>query len=80
MTVNELGIRLREMYETKGAKQKTMIHLFGVIYGAEMEKSGIKSIDVIRAAQLKESYSTEVRNGINLAQYVTLRDEYSGRF
>ena len=80
MTVNELGTKLREMYEAKDSNKTTMIHLFGVIYGAEMEKMGIKSIEVIKAAQMQESYVTEINKGIRLAQYVILRDEYSGRF
>lgn len=80
MTVNELGTKLREMYETKGANKTTMIHLFGVIYGTEMEKAGIKPIEVINAAQMSESYVTEINKGIRLAQYVVLRGEYSSCF
>lgn len=80
MTLNGLATKLREMYNTKGANKTTMIHLFGIIYGTEMENAGIQAIDVIRAAQLKESYRTEIRKGVNLARYVVLRDEYSGRF
>ena len=80
MTLNELGVKLREMYETKGANKATMIHLFGIVYGAEMEKAGIKPIEVIKAAQMYESYATEINKGINLARYVALRDEYSDCF
>ena len=36
MTVIELGHKLREMYETKGANKTTMIHLFGAIYADEI--------------------------------------------
>ena len=80
MTVNELGGKLREMYEGKGSNKTAMIHLFGIIYGAEMKKKGIKPIEVIKAAQMPESYATEIYKGIHLAQYVALREEYAGRF
>jgi len=79
MTILELGNKLREMYETKGANKTTMIHLFGVIYANEMRNAGIKPIEVVKAAQLPESYQTEVNKGMNLSLYVDLKPEYKNK-
>lgn len=57
-----------------------MIHLFGIIYAYEIENAGITSIDVIKAAQMPESYKSEVYKGIRLSQYVELREQYKNKF
>ena len=33
MTVRELAMRLKEMYENSSNEKTTMIHLFGIMYG-----------------------------------------------
>ena len=80
MTVNELGNKLRRMYETKGANKTTMIHLFGVIYSNEMREAEISPIEIVKAAQMHESYKAEVNKGMNLAKYVVLKQEYKDTF
>ena len=80
MTVLDLGNKLREMYETVGANKSTMIHLFGVIYADEMRNAGIKPIEVVKAAQMQESYQTEVNKGMNLSKYVDLKPVYKNKF
>lgn len=80
MTVNELGNKLRKMYETKGANKTTMIHLFGVIYSNEIREAGIVPIEIVKAAQMNDSYSTEVNKGMNLSKYVELKQEYKDTF
>lgn len=80
MTVIELGNKLKEMYETKGANKTTMIHLFGVMYADVMRNAGIKPIEVIRAAEMHESYQTEVNKGMNLSEYVDLKPQYNNKF
>ena len=80
MTVNELGNKLRKMYETKGANKTTMIHLFGVIYSNEIREAGIKPMEIVKAAQVNDSYSTEVNKGMNLSKYVELKQEYKDTF
>ena len=80
MTVNELAKKLRKMYETKGANKTTMIHLFGVIYSNEIREAGITSIEIVKAAQMYESYRAEVNKGMNLAEYVVLKQEYKDTF
>lgn len=80
MTITELGNKLKEMYETKGTNKTTMIHLFGVIYANEMREAGIKPIEVVKAAQMPESYQTEVNKGMNLSTYVDLKPAYHNKF
>ena len=80
MTVNELGNKLRKMYETKGANKTTMIHLFGVIYSNEIREAGIVPIEIVKAAQMNDSYSTEVNKGRNLSKKVELKQEYKDTF
>ena len=80
MTVNELGKTLKKMYELPGANKVAMIHLFGIIYGDEMRNLDIKPIEVIKAADMKESYFAEVNKGIKLSKYVELKDQYKKMF
>jgi radical SAM superfamily enzyme len=80
MNVVELGNKLNKMYNTKGAKKTTMIHLFGIIYAKEIHDAGVTSLEVVKAAQLHESYQAEVNKGINLSQYVELKSEYKNMF
>jgi hypothetical protein len=80
MTILELGNILKNMYETKGANKTTMIHLFGVIYADEIRNAGIKPIEIVRAAQIHESYQTEVNKGMNLSVYVDLKQKYKDTF
>ena len=80
MTIIELGDKLRQMYETKGAKKTTMIHLFGVIYADEMRDSEIKPIQVVKAAKMPESYQTEINKGMNLSKYLDLKPNYKNMF
>ena len=68
------------MYDTPGANKTTMIHLFGVIYADEIKKSGIKPIDILRSANMQESYQTEINKGMRLSQYVQLKPSYEDRF
>ncbi|MFU0784390.1 hypothetical protein [Clostridium sp.] len=80
MTVVELGCKLREMYEIKGANKTTMIHLFGTIYAEEIKAAGTTPAAVIKAAEMQPSYATEVNKGMNLAKYLKLKPEYEGKF
>lgn len=80
MDTLELGTRLKEMYETKGANKAAMIHLFGILYADEIRLSNIRPEDVVKAAGLNDSYKSEVRKGINLATYVDLKEKYKNKF
>lgn len=76
MTLLELGNKLKAMYSQKNVNKVAMIHLFGVIYAEVMRSENIKSTEVVKAAQIPESYVTEVNKGISLSKYVTVREEY----
>ena len=80
MTVNQLGLQLREMYSLEGVNKVAMIHLFGVIYGEAMRRENIKPIDVLKVAQMPVSYVTEVNKGINLSYYVEVKEKYKEIF
>ncbi len=71
MTLNELGIKLREMYENapKG-DSVAMIHLFGIKYAREIEKNNIVKKDIIEKSGISSSYLTELNKGMKLAKYV----------
>lgn len=72
MTINELGKELKKMYETAPEKEQVIfIHLFGIKYGAIINKNNYSANDIIKASGLKESYKTEVRKGVNLSKYVS---------
>lgn len=80
MTCMELGKKLREMYDIKGANKSTMIHLFGIIYADEIRNSDLTPVEIVKAAQLPESYKAEVQKGMNLSMYVDLKPEYKNYF
>ena len=80
MTSIELGSKLKKMYESKGVNKTTMIHLFGVIYADEIRNARITAIEIVKAAQMPESYQAEVNKGISLSRYVDLKIEYRGIF
>lgn len=80
MTALQLGLKLKEMYETDGVNKTTMIHLFGIIYADEIRNAGIKPIEIVKAAQMPESYSTEVNKGMNISKYVELKSVYFNKF
>lgn len=80
MTVIELGNKLKSMYEMNEQNKVAMIHLFGVIYADQIIKNDIKPKDIIKAAQMRESYATEVSKGIKLSKYVELKNQYKNVF
>ena len=72
MTLEEAGQRLREMYSTAPyGEQVAHIHLFGIKYADELE--GLANVDIVRQAEMYESYGTEVAKGRRLAKYVRLK-------
>jgi hypothetical protein len=71
MTLNELGIKLREMYENapKG-DSVAMIHLFGIIYAKEINNIENSKKEIIEVSGISKSYITELSKGVKLADYV----------
>jgi hypothetical protein len=72
MNIKELGGKLREMYTNapKGGAV-AMIHLFGIKYAEEINKSEHSKKDIVKASGISESYLTELTKGVKLAEYVT---------
>ncbi len=71
MNLNELGAKLREMYENapKG-DAVAMIHLFGIKYASEIKNCDYSKKDIIEASGISSSYLTELTKGVKLSDYV----------
>lgn len=74
MTKNELGRKLKEMYENAPVgDQVAMIHLFGVKYASIINDNNYRATDIVRLSGINKSYATEVSKGIRLAKYVKVK-------
>ena len=73
MTVNELAMKLKEMYESSDGEKTTMIHLFGIMYASEVKECGYTPKDILKIADMPESYQTEISKGIRLSKYVEVK-------
>lgn len=74
MTIKQLSDKLHEMYSGAGrGETAAMVHLFGIKYADEIKKSGESMKAIAKAADIPESYGTEIAKGVKLAQYVTIR-------
>ena len=74
MTLNELSSILRYMYDNAPeGDQVAMIHLFGIKYVNEIRQSGYTPKDIVKNADMKESYKTEISKGIKLSKYVVIK-------
>ena len=76
ITISELGNILKEMYSNAENKmQVASIHIFGIKYGKNIIQKAFKSLDIVKAAGINESYSTELEmakaNGVNVYHYLT---------
>lgn len=77
MTVEELGEILNDVYlNSPDGEAVAMIHLFGIKYADEIRSEGYTASEIVRAAQLNKSYSTEISKGIKLAKYVVVKSDY----
>ena len=66
-TIEELGAVLNEMYSNAEDKmQVASIHIFGIKYGKNIIENEFKATDIIKAAGLYESYSTELQKALNI--------------
>ena len=75
MTLNELGFKLKEMYENapKG-DAVAMIHLFGIKYAAEIKNNEISKKEIIEVSGISSSYLTELTKGVKLSEYVVSKN------
>ncbi|MFT0878873.1 hypothetical protein VRZ08_20075 [Rhodopseudomonas sp. G2_2311] len=72
MKISELANELREAYEASEDGNKVVsIHLFGIRRANELEGQSCKDIAVL--AGIPHSYATEIRKGMKLAPYVSMR-------
>ena len=73
MTLEEAGIKLREMYDaTPNGEQVVHIHLFDIKYANQL--GSLINKEIVRQAKMKESYGTEMAQGRKLAKYVHLKE------
>lgn len=76
MTELTLGKVLKEMYRTAPrGRQVTSIHVFSIYYARTIEQERLQKKEILKNAGLPESYQTEVSKGINLADYVDVKEE-----
>ena len=75
MTLEELGLKLKEMYDNAPNKESVaMIHLFGIKFAKEINQKGYSKKDIIESSGIHTSYLTELSKGIKLAKYVVVKD------
>jgi hypothetical protein len=66
-TIQELGNILLEMYSNAEDKmQVASIHIFGIKYGKNIIEKDFRASEIIKAAGLNESYSTELQKALNI--------------
>jgi len=74
MTKQNLGLKLQEMYtNAKNGEKVVMIHLFGIKYANEIQNCDCSTKDIAVAANINESYGTEISKGVKLSKYVTIK-------
>ena len=71
MTLQELGLKLKDMYyNASRGESVAMIHLFGIKYAKEIMESNYSKKDIVAESEIPMSYLTELSKGIKLASYV----------
>ena len=74
MNKKELGIRLREMFDAAEHREKgVMILLFAVKYADVIECEKYAAQDILREAQLPETYIGGFNKGLKLSKYVVAK-------
>ena len=85
--IRKLAGILKQMYDhpeparwtrTGRAREKTMVHLFGILYAQEIRECGDSltptAQEIVQAAGIPPSYDMDVIRGLLLAEYVTVHD------
>jgi hypothetical protein len=74
MTEIELANKLNDMYFNAEKGEKVlMIHLFGIKYAEEILENRISTKEIAKAANINESYGTEISKGVKLSKYVIIK-------
>ena len=80
MTKDQLVAKLKEMREAGKAdrrgRQSAMGHLFGIIFDREIAASGSNAAEIAREAGVPGDGG--IRDGQNLAEYVTVKKSWRG--
>lgn len=77
MEVHELGCILKQMYNgCKYGEKAVMIHLFGIKYAEQIRNNKISIRDIVKIADIKESYIVEINKDINLSRYVEVKSQF----
>jgi hypothetical protein len=72
MNSKELSGALKRAYFGAAEREKAVsVHLFGIEYAGHLD--GHSLVEIVDGAGLNKSYAVEVRKGMNLARYVTLK-------
>ncbi len=74
MTKQDLGSILKEIYKSASEGEKVvMIHLFGIKYSEKIKECNCSTKEIAKAADIHESYGTEISKGVKLSKYVTMK-------
>lgn len=66
-SIQQLGAILYQMYSNaEDRMQVASIHIFGIKFGKNIIEKEFKAPDIIKAAGLNESYSTELQKALNI--------------
>ena len=81
MTKDQLVAKFDEMREAgkAGRRASAMGHLFGIIFDREIEAIGSNAAEISREAGLTGDNDAGIRDGQNLAEYVTVKPEIEER-
>ncbi len=72
MTVEQLIATLKNRYETADKRELALtVHLFGIEFSEHLDGQPVALI--AESATGHKSYAAEIRKGIRLAKYVTLK-------
>ena len=75
MTIYELGKELKKMYNNAPTGyQVANIHFFGVVYAEIINENNYRISEIVDAAGINKSYTTEVSKGIKLSRYVVPKE------
>lgn len=50
-----------------------MVHLFGIKYADDIRKNGYVLREILKCADMSESYQVEINNSIKLSKYVQIK-------
>lgn len=76
MTAYELANILKSMYTSSRTDKTAMIHLFAVKYAKEIRDNEITPKEILKIAEMPDSYFAEINKGIKLSKYVDVKPAY----